>query len=484
MQNAPTAPRRPLRQNGEVLFLFLFSLIAAFLFQLICSKSSPLYPMNDWVDVQCFSTVGRSLLDGKVLYRDIYEQKGPLVYFVYAFANLISRNSMLGVFLFYVLFMALHLFFTCKIACLFGSRAQALCLTALLALLTHVLPSFVHGGSVEEMCLWILSCALWIVLRTIKENRFFSTGACIGLGALAGVIFLFKFTFAGFFLGLVLFTAIWYIQKKEYRRLALSAAAFLLGFAAAVLPVLLYFYVHRALPDFFTAYFYNNIFLYSGAKEKAGLASRRIQLLILGFAVLILFRKKLFPRADKKLVYAPLCCLFLLCIGTYWSSSYPYYDLILYPFAPLLFIPLMHRLPRLPKALPAIILAAGVLLSYPLSSNTYLMKYAQEELPPYIFARHIREVENPTLLNYGILDGGFYRAADVTPTAKYFCTLNIPLPQMEEEHRQLMAEGRVQFVVCEEELNNLPHYTLVDTASFPFEGRDHIYYLYRCEIAP
>ena len=34
---------------------FLFALIAALGVMTVCSKSSPLYPFNDWVDVNCFS---------------------------------------------------------------------------------------------------------------------------------------------------------------------------------------------------------------------------------------------------------------------------------------------------------------------------------------------------------------------------------------------------------------------------------------------
>lgn len=46
---------------------------------LICSKNSPLYLMNDWVDVNCFFTVGRGMRHGLTPYLDLYEQKGPLL---------------------------------------------------------------------------------------------------------------------------------------------------------------------------------------------------------------------------------------------------------------------------------------------------------------------------------------------------------------------------------------------------------------------
>lgn len=41
------------------------------------------------------------------------------------------------------------------------------------------------------------------------------------------------------------------------------------------------------------------------------------------------------------------------------------------------------------------------------SSNVYLIPHEKEDLPQYRFRDIIRTVENPTLLNYGFLDGGF-----------------------------------------------------------------------------
>ena len=42
--------------------LVLFCLITAFLILILCSKSSFLYPLNDWVDANCFFTVGKSMV--------------------------------------------------------------------------------------------------------------------------------------------------------------------------------------------------------------------------------------------------------------------------------------------------------------------------------------------------------------------------------------------------------------------------------------
>ena len=67
--------------------LLIYCFLTAALVLLFCSKSSPLYPMNDWVDVQCFMTLGKGMLNGLVPYVDLYEQKGPVLYFSYAIVS-------------------------------------------------------------------------------------------------------------------------------------------------------------------------------------------------------------------------------------------------------------------------------------------------------------------------------------------------------------------------------------------------------------
>ena len=60
------------------------------------------------------------------------------------------------------------------------------------------------------------------------------------------------------------------------------------------------------------------------------------------------------------------------------------------------------------------LIIAFALLATP---NRYLMSYKKEELPQYKFAEKIKQsgIENPTLLNYGFLDGGFYTASGILP---------------------------------------------------------------------
>ena len=70
----------------------LFCLMVSFSMLLFTSKNSFLYTFNDWCDANAFFTVGKSIIHGLVPYKDLFEQKGPLLYFIYSFGYLISQK--------------------------------------------------------------------------------------------------------------------------------------------------------------------------------------------------------------------------------------------------------------------------------------------------------------------------------------------------------------------------------------------------------
>ena len=56
--------------------------------------------------------------------------------------------------------------------------------------------------------------------------------------------------------------------------------------------------------------------------------------------------------------------------------------------------------------------------------------------------------DQTTLLNYGFMDAGFYTAAGITPTVKYFQQNNVPLREMKTEQRRYVEEGLCEYVVA------------------------------------
>ena len=100
--------------NKKVILAIL--LIVSILTLLICSKNSPLCPYNDWVDGNAFFTMGKGMFNGKVPYKDLFEQKGLLLYLIYGIGYLISHDTFLGVYLLEVISYTIFGYFLFKIA--------------------------------------------------------------------------------------------------------------------------------------------------------------------------------------------------------------------------------------------------------------------------------------------------------------------------------------------------------------------------------
>ena len=51
-----------------------------------------------------------------------------------------------------------------------------------------------------------------------------------------------------------------------------------------------------------------------------------------------------------------------------------------------------------------------------------------------------------TLLDVGFLDNGLYTAGNFQPITRYFCRLNVSIPEMKEEWRRVIRNGEADFV--------------------------------------
>ncbi len=488
------------------LLWYSFLISAAFLG--LCSKSSPLYPMNDWVDVQCFLTLGKGILNGLAPYVDLYEQKGPLLYMLYALVSLISGQGYLGQFLLEVITYGLFLYFSGKIAGLFlGESRLVYLIIPILAGIVATSIAFCHGGSVEQMCLFIFAYGLYSFMRAFRQERCLTPREAITNGILAGVLFWIKYTMVGFYVGLVLFVLVWYlVWVRKPMELLKTAGGFLAGFGIVTGVVLVFCLATGCLGKMYECYFYNNLFLYPEESEltfsekaigQFNLAMEYdlvfFYMLTIGNAFLLICAKER-PRDV-------LCFLFGLiglCVFTYMGMGYKYYSLTLGAFAVFGLIAvarLLQKIPRteLPQSIQASRAISGVIIagiaaislqaSYQNSGNTYLMDYDREDLPQYRFTQQINQVEDATLLNFGFLDGGFYHTADVLPTCPFFCTFNVEAPGMWQTQYDYIEQGAVDFVITRRyELSQYncdgSKYILIDTAEMVFEEYPYTYYLY------
>ena len=244
---------------------YLFCLVLSFLVLLFTTKSSFIYKFNDWVDANAFFTVGKSMVNGKVLYRDIFEQKGPILYFIYSIGYLISNKTFIGIFILEVFSFSIFLYYAHKIFNMFLESKYSLILLPILSFLITTFFSFVHGGSCEEFCLPFYAITLYYYFKHFKEKEL-SNKEIVLVGLLSGIIMMIKYTLLGLWIGFGLVLFYEQISKKDYKKALSFCLYFLLGMSIPILIVLIYFAVNGAIKDFIDCYFVFNMKIYPTSK--------------------------------------------------------------------------------------------------------------------------------------------------------------------------------------------------------------------------
>lgn len=445
----------------------VFLLITAAVTITVCSKSSPLYPLNNWVDANCFFTVGKSMMHGKVLYRDIVEQKGFYLYVLHALGYLMSNTSFFGVYLLEIAAAFAFLVHAYKTALLFCPDADVLYMLPLLAAVIFGTEAFAPGDSAEEFCLPLLAYALFVGAKALRNGETPTNREFFIIGVTSGCVLWIKYTMLGFYLGWFIVPACWMLRGRALKKLASCVASIALGVCAATLPVFLYFAVNGALRDLWQVYFYDNMFVYADMGEaNQGVLANVIEYSRAAIhgnravAGCILLGLTWFGVMKKGAVLAQMVCsLVCTAVLVFCGGGAPYYALVFAAFAPTALPAAAWLLTRVPESIRRCCRWAcpvcGVLLAFLLNNNAHMLRYTEADLPQFAFREYIGQVENPTLLNYDFLDGGFYTVCDIVPHCKYFCRLNIQLEEMIQTQDEYVERGLNDFVVtCGREIEN------------------------------
>lgn len=449
--------------------VIIYSIFLSLLFLWIGTKSSPLYPMNDWVDANAFFTMGKGLMNGLVPYRDLFEQKGPILYFVYGIGYLLSNKTFLGIFLLEIFSFTLVLCYYYKILRLYGREKQFYPSAPFLLAVFLTMPSFTHGGSCEELLLPCFTISLYHFLYLIKDKRYLESDLKLyfGEGIIVGIVLWTKFILLGFWIGWVFFLGILLLINKQYKKIFHIIIAYLCGMLLVTFPVLIYFLMMESLKDLWDVYFYLNIVLYPKAEAtvpfwdrmqilwtllKENMNGNAIYMFTLFIGMITMLKDEVVVKKWFKVG------IFVLFLFTFFFNyiglkNHLYYFFVMSPFCVLFGISVSNICARIyipMKYVTVFVVPILWLFVYVLSPNTYFLDTKKETLAQFIFSDIMNQEENPTLLYYGNIDGGFYTVADILPTEKYFEKINInyeAFPNNEDAQRNAIKNKNTEFVI-------------------------------------
>jgi hypothetical protein len=467
---------------------------------------SPLYSFNEWPDINIYFNVGKSVFNGKTLYTEVFDHKGPLIFFIYGIGSLVSDTTFFGMYLIESLFQALMIFAAYFTARLYLEKIYAF-LTALIfpvVMLTHSL----SGGSAEEfiaVC-QVISLYLFILYFKDKDARIHKPVYMFIHGVMCSMALLIKINLVVFWVFPLAAIFLNIFFNKEYKNLIKNLLYFICGVLLITLPVIIYFFINNALYEAW------NIYINLNSKyAQTGETGRMIENISVRFYQRMRFETIEFSFVLLGALYFPIkysgnkwgkiaipLSFILLFSSIYITSNllFAYYAMP-YDVYTLLACIIIFKHFIINPSRRTYLLSFFVILIIGIKQKDFfgskLNELLQRTQPPTLtdtFSKHIMKEKNQTLLNLGNdLANGIFTKAGILPDIKYFISPNLKYeyyPEMRNEQTEYIENRRIQFVVlCAnapnyEYFRQLPalneYYTIIDKN---YGGGTAPYYLYK-----
>lgn len=294
-------------------------------------KLSPFRNDLTGTDSNVFLYVGRAMLAGKVPYKDLFDHKGPVLYFIEYAGLLIGRGGFAGVWAVEVIFAFVTALFFYRIARLFTESA-AVSLLAVSFVLLSSLGYFQGGNLTEEYALPWIAVSLYYVLSYFKKGTY-KPWQIIPIGAGFAFVLLLRVNMVGLWGALILAVIISLIKDKKIADVFKCALFFAIGCAVVFIPVLIYLVKTDSLRDMIGYYLLFN-FSYAGSgpslRSAVGLLFDCVK--CAGVSVFFMAYAAFAERKSKSLWVNFAALAFAFLSSAVGGTNYIHYGIILIPF--------------------------------------------------------------------------------------------------------------------------------------------------------
>lgn len=423
--------------------------------------SSFLYWTNNWVDTNATWVLAKSMFfEHKVLYKDIYDQRGIILYIIYGVGSIISailatKTSFIGLFILEYAVGIVNLIFSKKIIDLLGIKHKYLAMVLAVFIFTEIN----QGGSPEEFMTPFVMMLLYLVLKIIYDTHVLNTRDYYLQGLVLGLVFWTKFSFIGFWLGFFLIVGLNLILKKDFGELIKAVGYSLIGFFTLTIPVLFYFLIHNSLGELWFGYWKLNTQYYHPHTALLNTIINIPNNFIVDwtetpqrmlYLLLMIFGCVFFSRKNKYLLFTTVC---LGVSGVYFGSTLSgYYYFIFHAFIWLGCLGVLKcaenkfNLENSTK----ILIVGALIFIFSLRGTPVLQAEIQRDKNIVALVQSHKPNNHPTLLQYEGLGTRFYNLLNITPNVKYFLQTNInkeQFPEMPIERIQYIYEKKTDFII-------------------------------------
>ncbi|MGL5379104.1 hypothetical protein [Clostridium sp.] len=239
--------------------ILIISIITSLFMAVILKTTSPL-SSTIGADSGIFLTIGKSIAEGNLLYVDIFDHKGPLLFFLNALPQVFIDGT-LGVWILQTIFVIITVILIVKIGDILLKNNMKY--IAPLFYILYIGFTFEGGNLSEEYSNLFCIIGLYIFVKYYISGFKFKKRYPLILGICFMAITLIRINNAAILVSIVLTVIIIIAMRKEFKLIGTSIMNFILGCLTVFLPVSLYFLIQDAIYDFIYASFLYN-FKYKG----------------------------------------------------------------------------------------------------------------------------------------------------------------------------------------------------------------------------
>lgn len=237
------------KKTLQEILIISFLILLSVLYLLIYSTSTtPLLGLPMEGDSAIFQTIGKYWLQGKIPYVDLWDSKGPIIFFINAVGYYLTGSS-LGIFFIQIVNLTVTCYFILKIYRQeFDSKVSTLLLIIALVVLTFV---YEGGNLTEEYALPLLTASFYCFIKwsnqvaagiTVHNPGWtFLYGVCFGFCLLTRVT-----NAVGLCVGIVVICA-YLVINKQWKNILQNIVYFCVGLLLIIVPFVIYFWINGAL---------------------------------------------------------------------------------------------------------------------------------------------------------------------------------------------------------------------------------------------
>lgn len=414
----------------QVILMFV-----SFLYILLFATTSSPVNSNFYVcDYEIFRVIGDSWLKGAVPFRDLFDNKGPALFFIQMIGALIWEGK-IGVYICESLFLFVSLSLLYKIGLEVSPDKPKRISLSIGIVLIVMIATIRAGGTCEEYSLPFVLYPMLIAIRYYLRNKQISLRNAFMMGLCFAFVSQIRLNNTAIIVGLCLLFLCEYVRKKNFGKLGRLMGMFVLGLLAVYIPIIVYFEMHNALYDMIYASILFN-FKYQVKKEEFGMFFNIVRLLpciILPIIAYVNDRKELTSLFGYCLSISTVTFLTFFAGAGHWN----YFTMQM----PILFLCLvMIRVPKKWHYLLLVILFCGPALKLIISKigfnliiKTELRNHFTPRLELYDFymldninlRNHIYKIvpeieRNSIYINGSPFIASFFIGTDFFPVGKYF----------------------------------------------------------------